>query len=544
MYRAPEQATGGGAPQPAESSADASQLGGLPTVLVNLGCFNCGMNQDMLSKHVHKENLSRVIGKAVREQDLHMVTLCEVGGHKQGLDTANVRVQDLVPQVLTRHYEATSCQAYMATWQATDGPTGDTSVTLTLVGEPEVVELTSTQEPQLVIMVFTIDAAQHPDKHGLLISGNLHIRTPRVVGHQTTKVTTKRITKAALKVLEKRASTASSGASQPTAPVIVLTGDVNLDKATGDSLLQTEFGDPSLETKWQVMTSNAALSGDVLFVKGAFGEALDVSVGASYVDRGIRRYCHDFFGVALSIPMSDKNQRGQKRQPAGGATQPASAEQRQDNPESSASGATQPAARLPEDSEEKRVPKNGRLAYTKAAFLAFYYPRGMLAEQEWAAALPEAVASHDAEQELAAAPLSSMQKSTSVELASGQAETRTPTHEELYERMETVEMRLEDPDGFRQDHHPVALQQSETRRRMLESLERSSMQVEDDDGHDSIATGSCRNPVELMASLPSEAGDCQNLYMAWEARRAAEEQRRYEEMPDEEPMSSRPSRCG
>ena len=105
---------------------------------------------------------------------------------------------------------------------------------------------------------------------------------------------------------------------------------MNLDKATGDSLLQTEFGDPSLETKWQVMTSNAALSGDVLFIKGAFGEALNVSVGASYEDRGIRRDCHDFFGVALSIPMSDKNLRGRKRQQvsAGGATQPAAKEHR------------------------------------------------------------------------------------------------------------------------------------------------------------------------------------------------------------------------
>ena len=45
----------GGAPQPAESTADASQLGGLPTVRVNLGCFNCGIDQAMLSKDVHQK---------------------------------------------------------------------------------------------------------------------------------------------------------------------------------------------------------------------------------------------------------------------------------------------------------------------------------------------------------------------------------------------------------------------------------------------------------------------------------------------------------
>ena len=133
----------GGGPHPAESTADASQLGGLPTVRLNLGCFNCGIDQAMLSKDVHQKNLSRVIAKAVGEQDLHMVTLCEVGGHKKGLGHSTKRAQDLVSQVLTRHYKATSCQAYMATWQAEDEPTDDTSGTLTLVGEPEVVEVPS-----------------------------------------------------------------------------------------------------------------------------------------------------------------------------------------------------------------------------------------------------------------------------------------------------------------------------------------------------------------------------------------------------------------
>jgi len=89
---------------------------------------------------------------------------------------------------------------------------------------------------------------------------------------------------------------------------------VNLDKSACDTIVQKQAGDPSVATQWQVMTSNAALSGDVLFIKGAFGEALNVSVGASYEDRGIRRDCHDFFGVTLSIPMFDKNPRGLKRQ--------------------------------------------------------------------------------------------------------------------------------------------------------------------------------------------------------------------------------------
>ena len=181
----------GGASQPAERTADASQLVGLPTVRLNLGCFNTGIDQLMLPLAVHQKNLGRVIAKGVAEQDLHMLTLCEVGGHKKGLalcevvghkkglDESKKGAQKLVSQALTWHYKAISCQAYMATWQAEEEPGDRTSVTLTLVGEPEVVELPSMAlEPQLVIMVFTIAAAEHRDRHGLLISGQLHIRTP------------------------------------------------------------------------------------------------------------------------------------------------------------------------------------------------------------------------------------------------------------------------------------------------------------------------------------------------------------------------------
>ena len=107
--------------------------------------------------------------------------------------------QELVSQVLTRHYKATSCQAYMSTWQASAEPTEHNSVTLTLEGDPEALTLPSEQlDPQLVIMVFTIAAAKHRDKHGLLISGNLHIRTPR--DHKPTIKQKKGITPRSCKV--------------------------------------------------------------------------------------------------------------------------------------------------------------------------------------------------------------------------------------------------------------------------------------------------------------------------------------------------------
>ena len=162
------------ATDPAESTADASQLVCLPFVRLRLGCFNCGIDQNMLPKAKHQNKLRRVIAKAVAEQDLHMVNLCEVGGHKLGLENSIVHAQEIVSQrCLTRHYKAISCQAYMTTWQADHEPNDDTSVSLTLVGDPQVVELPSTLEPQLVIMVFTIAAAAHRQK-----TQPPHIRKP------------------------------------------------------------------------------------------------------------------------------------------------------------------------------------------------------------------------------------------------------------------------------------------------------------------------------------------------------------------------------
>ena len=217
--------------------ADVSQFGVLPTVRVNLGCLNCGINQEMLAKQQHLKCFRRVIAKGVGEQELHICTFCEVGGHKQGAE--------LVSDALSHHYKAMAVEAYVVTWQASTEPSDDSSITLTLLGEPEVVEIQSAVEPQLVIMVFRIASAKHPEKHGLLISGVLHIRTPRGIA---VKIHLRKwITTQALRTLEDRASTVSSGVSQPTAPVLVLTGDVNLPKSTSDTIVQKMIGEPTVK---------------------------------------------------------------------------------------------------------------------------------------------------------------------------------------------------------------------------------------------------------------------------------------------------------
>ena len=93
----------GGAFQPAESSAAASQLGRLPTVRLRLGCFNCGIGQEMLAKESWLAELRRVIGRGVFEEGLHLLTLCEVGGHLRGMaDSPLESAQSLVDQALSK----------------------------------------------------------------------------------------------------------------------------------------------------------------------------------------------------------------------------------------------------------------------------------------------------------------------------------------------------------------------------------------------------------------------------------------------------------
>ena len=94
---------------------------------------------------------------------------------------------------------------------------------------------------------------------------------------------------------------ANSGVVQPT--VCVLTGDVNLRKDVATALVQPDVGEPDLLNHWHTEASNAARNGDVAFVKGTASKAWDVSIGASYRDRGMRHDCHDFFGMTLKVPL-------------------------------------------------------------------------------------------------------------------------------------------------------------------------------------------------------------------------------------------------
>jgi len=133
----------------------------------------------MLGSKKHLDNFRRLLGKAFEEGDLHLLGLCEVGGHKQGLKTAGICPQDLVYGVLAeKEYCAAVLQAYMGVWHEAGAAKPD-GVSLQLWAAPTSVALASEAlDPQLVIFDFRVTAHGHDGKVGRLVHGVLHIRTP------------------------------------------------------------------------------------------------------------------------------------------------------------------------------------------------------------------------------------------------------------------------------------------------------------------------------------------------------------------------------
>lgn len=161
------------------SSGGASQ----PAVNLNVGTFNVGIEQAMLGSKKHREHFRRLLGKAFEEGDLHLLSLCEVGGHKQGLRDACIHPQAVLDGVLPhKEYRAAAMQAYMSVWHATGNAEPD-GVSLQLCAVPTSVALAlapalDALDPQLVIFDFRVTAHGHDGKVGRIVQGVLHIRTP------------------------------------------------------------------------------------------------------------------------------------------------------------------------------------------------------------------------------------------------------------------------------------------------------------------------------------------------------------------------------
>ena len=267
-------------------------------VQVRVGTYNVGMVQEMLDKERHQNSLRGVIAESFIGGDLHLLSLCEVGGHMRGLQDLHISPLDFINGVLRDgEYHAAAVQAYMNVWHQA-GAAQPGGVSLQLSRGPTCVQLRShlAADPQLVIFDFHVTAEKHPGMMGRLVHGVLHIRSNR--RHTPSRRQRTMVTRQALKELE---DSANSGALQPA--VCILTGDMNLDRYHADTVVQPDCGELDVLNRWHTQTSAAALPGDVAFIRGTPSEAFKIEIGRSYPNRGIRQDMHDCFGFKLRIPL-------------------------------------------------------------------------------------------------------------------------------------------------------------------------------------------------------------------------------------------------
>ena len=214
-------------------------------VKLRLGNFNVGImqNQFETTKAMKKvmKHMNRIIQNCVTDGDLDMLSMCEVGGHLQGMPAAGIAAGDL--SVLTRGtIQCSNSQNYLSCWnfKADASQPG-----LQQLRPPQMHRLSAsaTCDPQFEVQVFSYSG------QAKLVQGNLHIRTPNNAPSPSI-ATRKRIVEQALRILEGAAKLekerVNDDASQPV--VCVLLGDTNLSKSEGQEAVQPL--QPVLDVKW------------------------------------------------------------------------------------------------------------------------------------------------------------------------------------------------------------------------------------------------------------------------------------------------------
>ena len=287
--------------------------------------FNVGIPQSMLEstrkwnrQHVFRfRDVLTSLGAAAGND---FVLCSEVGDSRQGLGATSVDFQHLVQEALVGAASSTSgaylnvwnvCQRAAAvvqsgTWTATSGHSTDMYW--------QAFDLTYRDASQLAA-----------PKVGLLV-GNMHIPVGR--SSAPTHNTRRRIVEQALQHLAHLE--VDAWRARADFPVMrLLVGDCNLPKEAAEAAtplvrpppltaLQRDFN----LRRWQVLSTDAQLSGDVMFVLGGFGEERTVPIGASFEDRGMRNDVHDAVGAQLMIPIG-RIRSGGARPATDGASQPA-----------------------------------------------------------------------------------------------------------------------------------------------------------------------------------------------------------------------------
>jgi hypothetical protein len=204
---------------------------GRQILTMRIGNFNTGVSQSHLNGRNQTQvlgSLNRIIQVCVEDQRLDMMSMCEVGSHKQGFYSAGIFAGDL-PVLDPRHgAQCSTTQNYITCWgfQADAAQLGFQELRL-----PQVFTLNAGTDPQLVVEVFSFKG------QAKLVKGNLHIRTP--TRSNVSLATRRRLVLQALQHIETIAAREQERYDDASQPIVcVLLGDTNLDAAGGNQAVQ------------------------------------------------------------------------------------------------------------------------------------------------------------------------------------------------------------------------------------------------------------------------------------------------------------------
>ena len=290
-----------GASQPAAASVPMLQH-----LSVRLGSFNYGMQQQMLQgtawKGKYKQRFGDLNCKILEDYECDCLFGCEVGSHKQGF-LEEMSVGDIFQMkedlcAIPRRFSVDATLNYLSIFNSQSMSWKPEIPHMRLLSDPVVIPLSIPElDPQLVVSIFLVSRGTATS---YLVVGNLHIRTPS--GSKVGKKIPLRI-KLVKEALHRIENIGKITTKKPCA--LVLLGDINLFQLQAEELVQkTREQRLAVHKQWHVEHSVNCKGGDLMFVKGAQSHVIDIPVGASYRDRGMRNDQHDAFGVTLLLPSS------------------------------------------------------------------------------------------------------------------------------------------------------------------------------------------------------------------------------------------------